>query len=683
MVALCSDLVPQDRRRVTEILGRELADAGYSFEGLLPRRAAPRGLEALEGLPAAAGIAATARGGTRRLRSTDDILTPGQMGALANVGSAARALGTPALPPQAAAGSSLEVLGTAGAAAPGGDGASSDSGGNSGGHRGGGAPPAVGSGPASAPAPDPRMSMTELQALLRDPEVPDRELRPYFRIDTERSRPFAPELAFDSTRVAIDGAGPGLEGAMFMGWANQMARWRRQRRFELRLKAGDTRPVLVSEGDSWFQFPIYLEDTIDHLSARFNIYSVDAAGDTLQNMVLESAEYLSALRRHRQQVRALLFSGAGNDILGDDVHGRPQLLGLLRRFEAGRDAAWYLAHEPFDAKLRFVESSYRRIFETVAHEFPGLPVICHGYDHAVPGGYPGDPRRPSWAAQDQWLGAPLRQLGVQDPALQQDILRHMINRLNQRLRGLCGGNQPGGAYAHAWLVDARGAVNGRWADELHPQDEGYASVAERFAGVIHQALGLPLAAARAAAPAALEAVAHDDCQVDEEAPPDHARAHTMGVATATAGSPGALETTAARPWRVAGALLALRGTVNAMAPARSKRSDGTVGDAAHAARTSDHNPWVVHQGRGVVTAMDITHDPAGGCDAGRLAESLRSSRDARIKYVIWDRRIFSATVEPWVWRPYNGRNPHSHHVHISVRPEPGAFDDGGAWPVSV
>ncbi len=141
----------------------------------------------------------------------------------------------------------------------------------------------------------------------------------------------------------------------------------------------------------------------------------------------------------------------------------------------------------------------------------------------------------------------------------------------------------------------------------------------------------------------------------------------------------------AEPWRAAQCLLALLRQVNARAPGRRKESDGLVGDAAHRARTSDHNPWVRDGAMGIVTACDITHDPAGGCDAGHIAELLRSSRDARIKYLIWNRQIANSAPidgqQPWTWRPYSGSNPHTKHVHISVKPDKGLYDSTAAWPL--
>ncbi len=114
-------------------------------------------------------------------------------------------------------------------------------------------------------------------------------------------------------------------------------------------------------------------------------------------------------------------------------------------------------------------------------------------------------------------------------------------------------------------------------------------------------------------------------------------------------------------WTLHPALIQLRDQINQRWPNRSKKSDGTIGDTAHSSRASDHNP----DERGVVHAMDVTHDPSG-CDASKLAEVLRLSKDSRLKYCIFAGRIFSSTVQPWTWRPYSGSNPHNKHVHVSV-----------------
>jgi|1186.fasta_scaffold604614_1 hypothetical protein len=125
-------------------------------------------------------------------------------------------------------------------------------------------------------------------------------------------------------------------------------------------------------------------------------------------------------------------------------------------------------------------------------------------------------------------------------------------------------------------------------------------------------------------------------------------------------------------WRVAESLLKLRAQINSKFPGRSKASDGTIGDENHCPGTSDHCPQVNDGGVGVVTAMDITHDPAHELDAGQVADHLRLTHDPRIKYIISNRRI--ANFQPldgqpaFAWRPYTGANPHNKHFHVSVRP---------------
>src|SRR6266576_2391363 len=125
-------------------------------------------------------------------------------------------------------------------------------------------------------------------------------------------------------------------------------------------------------------------------------------------------------------------------------------------------------------------------------------------------------------------------------------------------------------------------------------------------------------------------------------------------------------------WRAAESLVVLYGQVHDATPiSRKTENDAYIGDAAHAARTSDHNP----NSMGVVCALDITHDPLHGFDSYLFADYLRQKRDQRIKYIISNSRICYGPRSPshggdesslWKWSPYNGENPHTEHCHISV-----------------
>lgn len=115
-------------------------------------------------------------------------------------------------------------------------------------------------------------------------------------------------------------------------------------------------------------------------------------------------------------------------------------------------------------------------------------------------------------------------------------------------------------------------------------------------------------------------------------------------------------------WRLALSLQTLRSECNALWPDRSKASDGTIGDAAHAASASDHNP----NAAGVVCAFDLTHDPDHGVDIAVLFEQLRRDPHPDLKYLIANRRIASRSNGNFTSRPYSGADPHTNHLHASV-----------------
>lgn len=137
-------------------------------------------------------------------------------------------------------------------------------------------------------------------------------------------------------------------------------------------------------------------------------------------------------------------------------------------------------------------------------------------------------------------------------------------------------------------------------------------------------------------------------------------------------------------WRNAQTSLVLNGQVNAKWPFRDKGSDGTIGDAAHATRDSDHNPWVIVDGQGVVRARDIDKD---GVDIGWMFEELRklgAQGDPRLSgggYLIWNRRITTPDFTKWV--PYNGSNPHDKHGHVSFSRNRAGFDSTAPYAFFV
>jgi hypothetical protein len=135
--------------------------------------------------------------------------------------------------------------------------------------------------------------------------------------------------------------------------------------------------------------------------------------------------------------------------------------------------------------------------------------------------------------------------------------------------------------------------------------------------------------------------------------------------------------------REAASLDQLKDQIDAAYPGRSISSDGWVGDAAHAARVSDHNP----DADGVVRARDFTEDLAIGLSMNQIAEDIRVSRDKRVKYVIHEGRMFSSystsARAAWEWGPYTGINAHLTHMHVSVLGPSSVYDDRSEWQIGV
>ena len=133
-------------------------------------------------------------------------------------------------------------------------------------------------------------------------------------------------------------------------------------------------------------------------------------------------------------------------------------------------------------------------------------------------------------------------------------------------------------------------------------------------------------------------------------------------------------------WVLAPALKAMEAEADRIAPNRNRASDGSIGDSAHAARKSDHNP-----SGGYVRALDLTHSPERGWDtharARQVAQNVKNGIEKRVKYIISLGEIFSKKNGVWAWRKYTGPNRHDHHAHYSLAD--GHENDTSAWFLGV
>lgn len=332
-----------------------------------------------------------------------------------------------------------------------------------------------------------KITYTEYFDLARNPDTDDELLLSYSIVERGTGG-FNFIVRPDPEKVQLSEDDIELENRMQIG--NALYRGVRQVNFNKQRLLGTDLPVLVSEGDSWFQFPLLVHEVIDQLQDSYLIWSLGAAGDTAQNMVA-SGEYLRALLSKQDEVQGFLFSAAGNDIIGQDpITQRPVLFDMLKNFNGNKDDIEGHIHlDILEQKLAFLKNAYTTVISKI-HAQPKLkelPIFIHGYDYVFP--YPwgdDDPRDPGHAYKNEWLGKPLNQREIMDKLQRRRIIQFMIDSLYEMLSELSG--DP--VETNVWLVDCRGSMPdvGDWIDEIHGTSEGFKKVATRFRAVMEQAL---------------------------------------------------------------------------------------------------------------------------------------------------------------------------------------------------
>jgi hypothetical protein len=130
-------------------------------------------------------------------------------------------------------------------------------------------------------------------------------------------------------------------------------------------------------------------------------------------------------------------------------------------------------------------------------------------------------------------------------------------------------------------------------------------------------------------------------------------------------------------WQLTKGLQSLRAQVNEAFPGRDTTSDGTVGDKAHQAETSGHNPDDTAGSRpewdgdddanAEVRAWDMDSDlRAAPATAQQVVDHIRHlpGVSSVLRYMIYNRKIYQAS-NGWYPQVYSGASAHTEHIHFS------------------
>jgi len=239
--------------------------------------------------------------------------------------------------------------------------------------------------------------------------------------------------------------------------------------------------VLLAAGDSWFDYPLHgngppfdrtdiiaqLEVLGDNPPIILNLAHLGDATTAIMSLPKQQ-RMIRALREAKNwpatgKPDAILFSGGGNDIAGDQFcifldYAAPGVSGLnARRFEL---------------MLGAVQASYLDLFEFRDRYAPGVPIIAHCYDFPIPNG-----RHPACAGP--WL-KPSLQYCNWTVAQGTQIVRQALVAFRTML-----GDLAAAKTNNFHLVDTQGLLNAAdWANELHPYPAGFLTFAKAFAKVL-------------------------------------------------------------------------------------------------------------------------------------------------------------------------------------------------------
>ncbi len=245
--------------------------------------------------------------------------------------------------------------------------------------------------------------------------------------------------------------------------------------------------VLIAEGDSWFDYPFH--DVLRMLEDDFlyDVESVAHKGDSVEDMahsggqLEEFARRLEKLLRAGKVPRAILLSGGGNDIAGDEFavllnHAASSLPVLNEDIVRGI----------IEVRLR---TAYARIIGAItaiaqSYLSRSIPIVTHGYDYALPdgrgflGGF--------WILPGPWLSPGFQKKGHGDFGRNIGVIVQLMDRFNTMLQTLSALPE----FAHVHYLDLRGTLKHDgtyktdWANELHPTEKGFALVTRKFADLI-------------------------------------------------------------------------------------------------------------------------------------------------------------------------------------------------------
>jgi hypothetical protein len=244
----------------------------------------------------------------------------------------------------------------------------------------------------------------------------------------------------------------------------------RQAVFAASIKQHPERLVILTEGDSWFSYPLNsnIADYIEMMS-DFSMLRLEHNGDEAREILATGSEQLKKLKYYLKNypVDAVLMSAGGNDLVSREL-GR-----MLNKKEAG--ATWQSAVKlaSLTTVLDDIVAAYSRLLDARDSLRPKCAVVAHSYCYFQPTG-----RKATGpfglGKAGPWMRPVLVARGIDPDTEGRDVARYLVDELHARLMALAA------ARKGFHVVDMRAGLpvdNVHWSDEIHPSGTGFRRLA--------------------------------------------------------------------------------------------------------------------------------------------------------------------------------------------------------------
>jgi hypothetical protein len=241
--------------------------------------------------------------------------------------------------------------------------------------------------------------------------------------------------------------------------------------FAASIKQFPKRLVILTEGDSWFSYPLNcnIADYIEMMS-DFSMLRLEHNGDDARKIMKAGSDQLKKIKYYLKNypVDAILMSAGGNDLVSAELSRF-----LDRRVNGG---TWQgtIRLDKLTTVLDDIVAAYGRLLDARDSLRPKCVVVAHSYCYFQPTG-----RKATGPfgllKSGPWMRPVLVSKGIDPDTEGRDLSRYLVDELHARLKAIAA------ARPRFEVVDMRNALpvdDVHWADEIHPSGTGFRKLAD-------------------------------------------------------------------------------------------------------------------------------------------------------------------------------------------------------------